>query len=237
MRQLWDCRFDNYTGFPNHTHSGVDEKKERPPPARASCPFSTPDAIAALGTKLSADRAAPATVARADASGAVRNCLIVNHGAPSQLEYVADKMPCWPCNVTFTFAVPTPESDTYIALGFKEVYAAYYGFDKIQDVSHYWGMSTSHSANQTELSGRIVVGYVDGAGNGCARNMRAEAYVGSLVDAEEDTLIQNMGLATASGYTILSFSAVIHAAKTEEELAWPPTGASATSASCSRQGL
>merc|ERR1712046_65720 len=86
----------------------------------------------------------------------------------------------------------------YISVGFKEQYAAYYGWDRVRDIAEYWGMATSPSVNNTDLAGRILVAY--GAGNqsstgsrgsGCVRHMKADAYVGSIVDTLDDGVIRN----------------------------------------------
>jgi hypothetical protein len=71
-----------------------------------------------------------------DALGRVSNCLVITSDKHhARLEYVAAKLPCMPCDVTFKFSIDTSglvESSSsssssslrYVALGFKETYAA-----------------------------------------------------------------------------------------------------------------
>ena len=162
----------------------------------------------------------------------MHNCLIVGNSivgsSPEkdnfvQLEYTAATVPCWPCNVSFTLLMSTPTNGSYISIGFKEPYAAYYSSVRIRDYANYWGMGTSEQ-NKTELGGRIIAGHFAPSGRACVRHMVADEYVGSVVDVPDDNRIFNTSLSYVANVpvvgplTMLSFTAELHAGKTEDEI-------------------
>jgi len=228
VKQGWDCQLSNYTGFPNHTatHSSPSTTKavnNPKKPSRSLCPFKQ------QGPTIET-RTAVESINRT-AGGPTRNCLII--GSPIvgpdrakinfvQLEYTAEVIPCWPCRVSFQLLMSTPQNGSYISIGFKERYAAYYGFDKIREYDDYWGMSTSDQ-NRTELGGRIVTGHFAPSGRACVRHMVADAYVGSVADVPDDGRIFNTSLSSfpnpvLGSLTMLSFTAKLYAGKTEDDL-------------------
>jgi len=227
-RQGWNCTFQDYTGFPNRT---VDYRPsplpvtQGPPPRSSMCPFNF-----SRNAETAAMLPTASTIPRENGD-AHKQCVLIggatDEGLPRvRLEYQAEKLPCWPCRVDFTVTMFTPPSsgNSYIAIGFKEEYAAYYGFDKMRELVNYWGMATS-PANVTELGGRMLVAYNTGSGKGCVRHMTAQdAYVGSVVDVEDDGFLFDTGVTAASykgqKYSQMNFSAIIHAAEDEAGLHW-----------------
>lgn len=203
VRDGWNCQLSNHTGkvTPNKTDALVAATR------------------AAAHTEQRVTVVAP-TIVTPDASGQVRNCVIVNPVINVKLEYVASKLPCMPCDVTFTVSADTTSKSTYVALGFKEMYAAYYDFDEQPlDIPNYWGMATSDD-NATELAGRIIAGYTTATGKSCVREMRANAYVGSIIDVPSDGLVRNATASRLLGRTSVEFTASIHAGETAADIAW-----------------
>ena len=120
LRRNWNCTFDNATQHPEHP---LLPPGAAPRASNLSCPF--------LARAMTEQR--PQQVAQPDALGRVSNCLVITSDKHhARLEYVAAKLPCMPCDVTFKFSVDTSfvESSSsssslrYVALGFKETYAA-----------------------------------------------------------------------------------------------------------------
>ena len=199
------CTFDNATQHPKHPL--VASKGAG---LSLSCPFLTREQ-------------APQQVAHPDALGAVTNCLVLTREQHNvRLEYSAEKLPCMPCDVTFALSIDT-SPNSYVSLGFKETYAAYFDWDKIGDYPNYWGMSTHDNGgrNVTELGGRIIVGYAHKPPRtGCVREMVADEYVGSVKDAEPDGVIRDKSITSIDGRTELKFTAHLHAGRTASELSW-----------------
>lgn len=199
----WNCEFSAHTG--------------RVIPNKSIEPATDWYRLAHLGARILAPASPPTSHLRA--SGPTENCVVLNAVNDVRLAYVADKLPCMPCDVTFSVSAPL-SNPSYIAIGFKENYAAYYDYDEHpRDIPNYWGMATSDD-NATELSGHIVAGYMSGTGESCVRHLRADAYVGSVVDVAADGLVRNVSVTTAEGRTTLTFTASIHAGKTRNEIAW-----------------
>jgi hypothetical protein len=140
------------------------------------------------------------------------------------LEYVAStdsSEACMPCDVTFTLSIPTAvATGYYVAIGFKGDYAAYYNWTLTGDIPKYWGMQTDDSHNISELSGRIIVGYLDRTGKSCLRQIRADAYVGSLVDLPPDRLVQMAETTHSQGRTNLLFTTKVHLGKNVTDMYW-----------------
>lgn len=134
------------------------------------------------------------------------DCLILNSLYDVRFEYTAAEMPCTPCDVTWKFSMLTPgTSETeYIALGFKGEYEAYRE-DIGGDDPDYWGMSTS-DAFSTQLSDRIILGYISENRTRCVRQMKADAYVGSIVDVEADGFIRDARVTKIGRRVILRFT-------------------------------
>ena len=216
VRAGWDCEFSNYTGWANKTKEAGGAGGARRAVSPSPCPYSGP------GSSAVSVPAPAHAVAQAGADGLVQNCVDINQFV--RLEYVASQLPCWPCDVTFTIASRVPAGN-YIAIGFKEPLAAYYGPDRVGEVDQYWGMTTSAGPNRTELAGRILVGYSVGgvlAPKSCVRHMRANAYVGSLVDVPDDGKIRDARVSRnlLTGRASLTFTATLHAGRDAAELAW-----------------
>eukprot|EP01047_Picozoa_sp_COSAG01_P066569 COSAG01_NODE_9215_length_2516_cov_1.788581_1_plen_435_part_00 len=201
----WNCTFDNATQHPKHPL--VASKGAG---LSLSCPFL-------------AREQPPQQVAQPDALGAVTNCLVLTRERHNvRLEYLAEKLPCMPCDVTFTLSIDT-SPNSYVSLGFKETYAAYFDWDKIGDYPDYWGMSTHDNGgrNVTELGGRIIAGYAHKSPRtGCVREMVADEYVGSVKDTEPDGVIRDKSITLIDGRTELKFTAHLHAGRTASELSW-----------------
>ena len=116
----------------------------------------------------------------------------------------------------------------YIALGFKEPYAAYRELSQAgTQLPSYWGMNTSIE-NKTDLGGRILLGYPTSSGKGCFRKMRATAFVAEIEDVpdkDDDGTITNGKVTHENGRTRLEFTAKkIHVASDAESLSWYGSG-------------
>eukprot|EP00037_Helgoeca_nana_P006214 m.57538 g.57538 ORF g.57538 m.57538 type:complete len:447 (-) comp17103_c0_seq1:74-1414(-) len=131
-------------------------------------------------------------------------CAILNKELAVRFEYAVSALPCTPtCDVTFNFSMPASASE-YVAFGFKEQYAAYRdssGDLAVPEIPDYWGMATASNFS-TPLSGRIVA-----VREGCPPwHLRADAYVGSLVDARDDGFL-NVSSTAVAGRTSLVMTA------------------------------
>merc|ERR1719336_304581 len=117
------------------------------------------------------------------AEGPYTFCKTLNHDLDVRIAYTVPELPCQPCAVNFTYSAPASEGH-YIAVGFKELNAAYLAFDAMPlNIPDYWGMKTSGNWT-TPLSGRILAGHFtegDEGEAGCVRHLFANAYVGSVV--------------------------------------------------------
>jgi hypothetical protein len=137
-----------------------------------------------------------------------------------RLEYVVSSLPCEPCDVTFTISADTQARGTqtrYIAVGFKGWRAAY--FEAPPELPQYWGMASGGAEhNYSVLSGRIVLGYV--GGSSCVRQLIANKYIGSVIEADDDELIQNSKVQSVGGRTSVTFTASMHAGYTAWDLDW-----------------
>lgn len=214
VRAGWDCQFHNHTGDPNYTQAQTIHARRSPRTGVRDQPLLRTQTVPVEGLD--------------DVSGEVSNCLYLGnpymvHQHGIKFEYVAAKTPCMPCDVRFTVSMNMPAADavsSYFAIGFKERYAAYYDWDRqVYDVSEYWGMS-SGDANVADLTGRILVGYISSSGASCIRQMRANAYVGSVVDVEDDGMIRDATFSVVDGRAGIKFTASIHAGKDSKDLSW-----------------
>merc|ERR1712217_160208 len=82
------------------------------------------------------------------------------------------------------------------------------------------GSSTELGLKEDTLTGRIVLAYSDTSSAGCIRQLKADAYVGSVVDVPSDGVIRNSTIRTDSGRTIVTFTVSMHAGTSEKELSW-----------------
>lgn len=206
VRDGWDCQFDNHTGHPNKTFMAPSEIFG---PRRAH-------AVASAAAKRSGLRVS-------------NHCVKLNQVHDVQLKYEASATPCWPCQVNFELS--TPESTMtgrYLAIGFKGMNAAYTEKDDYKVMSgglgekpDYWGMSSDAvSRNQTDLAGRILLGYTNNEGSACVRHMEAREFVGAPVDVPNDGFVRNLAVKYDAGRMILSFTASIHAGNSSSDLDW-----------------
>jgi len=119
-------------------------------------------------------------------------------------------------------------SGRYLAIGFKGLNAAYTEKEDYKVMSgglgekpDYWGMaSDAVSRNQTDLAGRILLGYVTANGHACARHMEARDFVGAPVDVPDDGFVRNFAVEHSAGRNTVSFTARIHAGNTSADLDW-----------------
>ncbi|KAL1527973.1 hypothetical protein AB1Y20_009344 [Prymnesium parvum] len=207
VRAGWACEFNNHTGKPNITHSPLEPSRSA---TTSPCPFGVRQ------NRTTREDGAPG--ARVPERRTF--CLRMNDVVPAQLEYSVAQLPCWPCNVTFTLSVQTARAGDYVAIGFKEKYAAYYGPEKVRQLEDYWGMATS-AANRTELAGRILAGYVSPTGvGGCLRQLQANAFVGSVVDVPSDGKVRMESVRRVGNATSITFSTTMHAGRNESEISW-----------------
>lgn len=206
VRDGWDCQFDNHTGHPNKTLMAALER----------------DGLRGAhdATLIAARRSVPLVT---------DHCAKLNQVHDVQLRYEASATPCWPCDVKF--ALSTPEAamtGRYLAIGFKGMNAAYTQKDDYKVMSgglgekpDYWGMSSDAvSRNQTDLAGRILLGYMNGEGSACVRHMEARAFVGAPVDVQDDGFVRNLAVERGAGRMTLTFTARIHAGNTTSDLDW-----------------
>lgn len=163
-------------------------------------------------------------------------CTILNRDVDTRLAYTVPTLPCKPCNVRFTFSMPSriswlePWQQTdYISIGFKERSDAWAaeaaGFGRPgdnlpnppgeADISNYWGMSTSKSGN-TSLSGRILAMH----GEGNITHLKATAYVGVVEEVEDDGFFTDLSAETVDGKKTLSFTANLDMGETEDDASW-----------------
>merc|ERR1711948_114770 len=79
-------------------------------------------------------------------------------------------------------------------------------------------MGSTSMENATELAGRIIVAYVSKDGIDCVRHMRADAYVGSVVDADDKGAIRDASVSRINGRISLAFTVSLHLGETEEAM-------------------
>eukprot|EP00927_Polykrikos_kofoidii_P048723 TRINITY_DN4293_c0_g1_i7.p1 TRINITY_DN4293_c0_g1~~TRINITY_DN4293_c0_g1_i7.p1 ORF type:complete len:472 (+),score=44.59 TRINITY_DN4293_c0_g1_i7:203-1417(+) len=208
----WPCEFNNHTGRPLRDNRA--NPKQGGGDARGLC-------AAGFGSALKhPSEQAPFT--KRDASGQVRDCVVLNKDEDVRLEYVASSLPCEPCNVTFTISADTQARNAqtrYLAVGFKGSAAAYFEAPLVSELPQYWGMASGEAEhNYSVLSGRIVLGYV--GGSSCVRQLIANKYIGSVIEADHDELIQNSKVQSVGGRTSVTFTASLHAGYTASDLDW-----------------
>merc|ERR1711971_115662 len=206
VRDGWDCQFDDHTGHPNTT------------------------LIADPGTVVSTRAHGTLSLAKVASLPLVtKQCIKLNQAYDVQLRYEARATPCWPCDVKFELSTPAASmTGRYLAIGFKGMNAAYTEKDDYKIMSgglgekpDYWGMSSDAvSRNQTDLAGRILLGYVSEEGFACARHMEARDFVGAPTDVPNDGFVRNLAMEHIRGRTTISFTASIHAGNTTSDLDW-----------------
>lgn len=212
----WPCEFNNHTGRPlrdnraNARQGGVG--------ARGLC-------AAGFGRALK-NPSGHAPFAKRDASGRVRDCVVLNKDENVRLEYVASSLPCEPCNVTFTISADTQASSAqtrYLAVGFKGSRAEYFEAPLVPELPQYWGMASGEAEhNYSALSGQIVLGY---AGvSSCVRQLIANRYIGSVIKSDQNELAQNSKVESVGGRTSVTFTASLHAGYTATDLDWRKRG-------------
>jgi len=74
--------------------------------------------------------------------------------------------------------------------------------------------------NETGLSGRILAAYTAEGNSTCVREMRAGAYVGSVIDTPNDGVVQNATVEQRGGRTTLRFTASVYAGTDKADLSW-----------------
>jgi hypothetical protein len=219
----WNCQFNNHTGPPLNT-SSVHRKR-----GLGVCAGKVAKGRNALTASDAIDK---------DSDGAdnLRYCAGFNDQHRVVMQYTASNLPCMPCDVAFTFSADTPvdsSSIDYIAVGFKGRYGAYMESSRVApDMPDYWGMSTGTLApfsgdigpwgqlNETGLSGRILAAYASQGNTTCVREMRADAYVGSVIDTPSDGVVQNATAYERGGRTTLRFTVSMYAGTDKADLSW-----------------
>ena len=68
-------------------------------------------------------------------------------------------------------------------------------------------MSSSNSSWKGPLTGRILAGYTNLNGLACVRHTVAGAYVGYLIEQEDDGFLKDVAVTVADGQTKISFTA------------------------------
>lgn len=208
----WPCEFNNHTGHPlNNSQVGTQGGDNR---GRSFC-------TAGFGAAHK-EQKPNIRAAKHDASNHVHECVVMNKQHNVRLEYDVPALPCMPCNVTFRASADMPPSSShkpYFAIGFKGSAAEYLEAPLVPELPNYWGMASGEAErNFSALSGRIVLGV---AGNStCVRQLLADAYVGSIVDVEPDSVIQDSRVTNESGRIGVTFTVSMHVGRTKEDLNW-----------------
>jgi hypothetical protein len=206
----WPCEFNNHTGRPlNNSQVSTQRSDNR---SRGLC-------TAGFGA---AHKERNAKVVKHNASNHVHECALMNKQHNVRLEYAVPTLPCMPCNVTFSASADMPPSSShspYFAIGFKGSAAGYLEAPLVPELPNYWGMASSEAErNYSALSGRIVLGAA-GASN-CVRQLWADSYIGSIVDAEHDNVIQDSKVTSESGRIGVTFTISMYAGRSKEDLNW-----------------
>lgn len=200
----WNCEFDNHTGPPSIATSAIRKDRKNGPGVCSSASEAWMNKHVQTSTPT------------------VENCVVVNSKHDVRLQYVASKLPCMPCDVHFTVSAATPRTSSsikYFAMGFKGLYGAYQ--ESAVDSPDYFGMSSvGLGAKVSPLTGRIVLGYNGTAQIGCVRQLKADAYAGSVVEVLDDGVIRNTKVRSDNGRTSITFIVSMHAGRDEKELSW-----------------
>jgi hypothetical protein len=127
-----------------------------------------------------------------------------------RLQYKKPLLSCWPCDVEYSVSANITDSQ-YIALGFKGIGYAINLNDKAIRPS-YFGMA-SDALEENRTGSAIALGYGE-----CLREMRSQAYVGSVVDVTEDHKLKETSIERRNGRTILRFSVSQHVGRNPLEI-------------------
>jgi len=111
------------------------------------------------------------------------------------------------------------EEDQYVAVGFKGMAYRYYEvFLKMHpERPNYFGMSVD-ALDEDMTSSVIVLGYAQ-TGTGCVREMKANSYVGSVVDVTGNPHLFHQSVERTNGRTIISFTIEQHVGNTTDQIA------------------
>jgi len=200
----------------NNTGPDPDPITPGPPPTAAAprqralgCPFSR------LVQKPPRTSVQYKTNGRA---GPVNKCMVLNRHLDVRLRYIVPTVPCMPCAVHYTFSMKA-DPGNYIALGFKELEATYANWYEVpKDVGNYWGMSYggSNSTRQSPFGGRIL-----GTTGSCVRHLNATAFIGELLDVEDDGWFTDLRAERSDGRVSISFTTPpMNYGETEASLTW-----------------
>jgi len=197
LRDGWNCVFEDVSGHPL-----------QPP---LSCPM-------AGSRRATASPPAPLQIARSPPT----KCVRLNALRDVRVQYRPASLPCMPCPVAVTVSLESSE-DGYVAIGFKDVNEGYHNSSATSDIPNYLGMSTDASSQGSErwasLSGRIFAAHVSN-GQGCVREMRANAYAGAPVDVESDGVVKQASVQWQKGRLTLSFTIPANLGTDEADMDW-----------------
>jgi len=200
------CAISNHTGFqPSGSGAEHVEVPEATPQSR--CPFA----------KAFTKPTAPPKVAQEDSRADF--CINLNPDLGVRLEYTVP-LPCTPCAINFTFSMDAKD-DEYIALGFKELEAAYQDSSLIPDMTDYWGMKSSLTKGMyTPLTGKILA-----SSGTCVRHLSAdECFAGCIRDVPNE-VFTDLITERSNGRVSISFSTPPHSfGATATDVSWYNTG-------------
>merc|ERR1712217_731680 len=104
VRDGWNCQFDNHTGHPEANNTATIHRR----------------GVLKTGHRVSF------IAAQQSSKGGKRQCIKLNQVPDVQLSYKAVKLPCWPCDVSFSISTPAVAmKGRYLSIGFKGMNAAY----------------------------------------------------------------------------------------------------------------